>query len=388
MDVSIVGGGIAGLTLAYWLSERGDRVTVLEKSSSLRAEGFMIDFFGPGYDVAEMMGIHDELKTIHYPVDALVFMKNSGEEKYRIPYQKMRSLMNNKHYNFMRGDLEQVLYEKIRDRVDVKFNASPISIDQDENNVTVTLSDGSTVTSDLLVGADGMRSAVRSLAFNEDRNHSIRYIGYYTAAYIIDDPEILKKTGGSFYTYSEPGRQVSVYPIRGDKVATFFLYTNPEQQGHVNKEEALRQLTEKFGHMDWIVPDLLRAGNDANDFYFDEVSQVELSEWKNGRITFVGDSCQCVSLLAGQGASMAMAGAYTLAKSLEEHPADLTHALSEYEHSLHSDIETLQRSARKFANYFLPDSWWRLYVRDVLTRASILPGVRKFVNFKTVRLPK
>lgn len=388
MDVCIVGGGIAGLTLAYWLIERGDRVTVLEKSSSLRDEGYMIDFFGPGYDVAERMGLLEKLKEIHYPVDALVFMKKTGEEKYRIPYQKLRDLMNGKHYNFMRGDLEHVLYETIRDRVDMIFNASPVSIAQNDHNVTVTLSDGSSVTSDLLVGADGLRSTIRSLAFNEDRNHSIRYIGYYTAAYIIDDPEVLKKMGGSFYTYSEPGCQVSVYPIRGDKMATFFLYSYKEQQGQLTKEEALQQLTQKFGHMDWIVRDLLRAGVDAKDFYFDEVSQVELPEWKNGRITFVGDSCQCVSLLAGQGASMAMAGAYTLAKSLDEHSTDLAEALSTYENSLHPDIDSLQRSARKFANYFLPDSWWRLYVRDVLTKASILPGVRKFVNVKTVRLPK
>ncbi|WP_270181410.1 FAD-dependent oxidoreductase [Alkalihalobacillus sp. CinArs1] len=387
MDVCIVGGGIAGLTLAYWLSEKGDNVTVLEKSSSLRTEGYMIDFFGPGYEVAEKMGLMNELRNIHYPIDSLVFMKNDGEKKYDIPYPKLRKLMDDKHFNFMRGDLESVLYKQVKNRVNVKFDSSPVSIDQDDDHVYVTLTDESTLTSDLLVGADGMRSSVRSLAFNETFNNSIRYIGYYTAAYIIDDPAVLSKTGRSFYTYSEPGAQVSVYPIRGNKVATFFLYTYPEQQGHVTQERAFHQLHEQFGHMNWIVPDLLKASVDADDFYFDEVSQVELPEWRNGRITFVGDSCQCVSLLAGQGASMAMAGAYTLAKSLENQ-TDLSTALAHYEQSLHSDIEALQRSARKFANYFLPDSWWRIYVRDVLTRASVLPGIRKFVNFKTVRLPQ
>ena len=171
-------------------------------------------------------------------------------------------------------------------------------------------------------------------------------------------------------------------------MATFFLYRYPEQQGHVEKEEALEQLNEYFGHMNWIVPDLLQAGKKAKDFYFDEVSQVVLPKWRNGRVIFVGDSCQCISLLAGQGASMAMAGAYTLAKSLEEYPDDLEAALADYERSLHSDIEKLQKSARRFASFFLPSSWWGILVRDVLTRVSVWPGVRKIVKFSTVRLPK
>ena len=387
MDVCIVGGGIAGLTLAYCLVERGDDVTIVEKSPSIRTEGYMIDFFGAGYDVAEKLGMLDELNHIHYPIDSLAFLKGNGSEKYRISYKSLRELLNQKHFNFMRGDLEKVLYEKVRERATFRFGASPERIEQGPEKAHVSLSDGTKLTCDLVVGADGMRSKVRSLSFKEERE-PIRYMGYYTAAYIIEDPAFLERIDKNFYTYSEPNRQVSVYPIRGNKVATFFLYRYPEQQGHVEKEEALEQLNEYFGHMNWIVPDLLQAGKKAKDFYFDEVSQVVLPKWRNGRVTFVGDSCQCISLLAGQGASMAMAGAYTLAKSLEEYPDDLEAALADYERSLHSDIEKLQKSARRFASFFLPSSWWGILVRDVLTRVSVWPGVRKIVKFSTVRLPK
>ncbi|MFK3960730.1 FAD-dependent oxidoreductase [Guptibacillus hwajinpoensis] len=387
MDVCIVGGGIAGLTLAHCLSERGDHVTIVEKSPSIRTEGYMIDFFGAGYDVAEKLGMLDDLSRIHYPIDSLSFLKGNGSEKYRVSYQALRELLNQKHFNFMRGDLEKVLYEKVREQVAFRFDASPERIEQDAEKAHVSLSDGTKLTCDLVVGADGMRSKVRSLSFKK-KKEQIRYMGYYTAAYIIEDPSFLEKIDKNFYTYSEPNRQVSVYPIRGNKVATFFLYRYPEQQGHVQKKEALEQLNEYFGHMNWIVPDLLEAGKEAQDFYFDEVSQVGLPQWRNGRITFVGDSCQCISLLAGQGASMAMAGAYTLAKSLDQHPNDLEAALTDYERSLHPDIDKLQKSARRFASFFLPSSWWGIFVRDVLTRVSVWPGVRKLVNFSTVRLPK
>lgn len=387
MNVCIVGGGIAGLTLAYCLSESGNHVTIVEKSPSIRTEGYMIDFFGAGYDVAEKLGIIEELRRIHYPIESLAFLKPSGSEKYRIPYQSLRELLNQRHFNFMRGDLEKVLYEKVRERVMFRFGVSPEQIQEDGEKANVSLSDGTKLTCDLVVGADGMRSKVRSLSC-KDEKEPIRYMGYYTAAYIIEDPAFLEKIDKSFYTCSEPNRQVSVYPIRGNKVATFFLYRYPKQQGHVQKEEALEQLNENFGHMNWIVQDLLEAAKEAKDFYFDEVSQVELPKWRNGKVTFVGDSCQCISLLAGQGASMAMAGAYTLAKSLEEYPNDLEAALTDYERSLHQDIVKLQKSARRFASFFLPSSWWGIFVRDVLTRVSVWPGVKKFVNFSTVRLPK
>ncbi|MGA9286987.1 MAG: FAD-dependent oxidoreductase [Anaerobacillus sp.] len=387
MDVCIIGGGIAGLTLAYSLSERGDRVTIVEKSPSIRTEGYMIDFFGAGYDVAEKLGMLDELGDIHYPIDSLGFMKGNGTEKYKISYRALRELLNQRHFNFMRGDLEKVLFEKVRDQVTFLFDVSPSKITEDVEKAHVTLSDGTELTCDLVVGADGMRSTVRSLTFKE-KKQPIRYMGYYTAAYIIEDPTFLKKIGENFHTYSEPDRQVSVYPIRGKKAATFFLYRYPEQQGHVQKEKALEQLNDHFGHMSWVVPELLKSGKDAKDFYFDEVSQVELSEWHKGRVTFVGDACQCISLLAGQGASMAMAGAYTLAKSLEEHPDDLEAALKTYEKSLHPEIKKLQKSARRFASFFLPGSWWGIHVRDILTKISVWPGVRKVVNFSTVRLPK
>ncbi|WLR61462.1 FAD-dependent oxidoreductase [Guptibacillus hwajinpoensis] len=387
MDVCIVGGGIAGLTLAYCLSERGDQVTIVERSPSIRTEGYMIDFFGAGYDVAEKLRMLDDLSRIHYPIDSLAFLKGNGSEKYRVSYQSLRELLNQKHFNFMRGDLEKVLYEKVRKQVAFRFGVSPKRIEQDAEKAHVSLSDGTKLTCDLVVGADGMRSKVRSLSFKEEKE-PIRYMGYYTAAYIVEDPAFLEKIDKNFYTYSEPNRQVSVYPIRGNKVATFFLYRYPEQQGHVQKEKALEQLNEYFGHMNWIVPDLLEAGTEAKDFYFDEVSQVGSPKWRNGRIAFVGDSCQCISLLAGQGASMAMAGAYTLAKSLDQHPNDLEAALTDYERSLHPDINKLQKSARRFASFFLPSSWWGIFVRDILTRVSVWPGVRKLVNFSTVRLPK
>ncbi|MFZ0369604.1 MAG: FAD-dependent oxidoreductase, partial [Halobacillus sp.] len=111
MKVIIVGGGIAGLTLAYWLNRNGNDVKVIEKASELRTEGYMLDFFGPGYDVAEEMGILEQLSRIHYPISGLEFRNEKGKFKFKLPYPSLRHLFNGRHFNFLRGDLEQVLYD-------------------------------------------------------------------------------------------------------------------------------------------------------------------------------------------------------------------------------------------------------------------------------------
>ncbi|MCA1010558.1 FAD-dependent oxidoreductase [Halobacillus halophilus] len=386
MKVIIVGGGMAGLTLAYWLNKNGNEVQVIEKAPELRTEGYMLDFFGPGYDVAEKMGILDQLSRIHYPISGLKFLKEDGTYKFKLPYPSLRHLFNGRHFNFLRGDLEQVLYNLVKDRVDFKFGLTIDYIHEDNDQVYITLSDGSRDTADLVVGADGVRSRVRSLVFGDHENY-IKHMGYYTAAYIIDNSSMNKQLDNAFYSLSSPGLQASVYPIRGDRSATFFLYKSSKKEGHLSREEAKKELDHHFNHMGWVVPELLDKAGEAADFYFDEVSQVVMPHWSKDRVVLVGDSCQAVSLMAGQGASLAMTGAYVLARSLQENN-DVNQALDQYEDDLKPQVMTTQASGRRFAHYFLPDTRWRIFIRDITMRISVLPIIRKFVNMNRARIPK
>ncbi|SFF57088.1 2-polyprenyl-6-methoxyphenol hydroxylase [Halobacillus alkaliphilus] len=386
MKVIIVGGGIAGLTLAYWLNRNGNDVQIIEKASELRTEGYMMDFFGPGYDVAEKMEILDQLSRIHYPISGLEFLNEDGKFKFKLPYPSLRYLFNGRHFNFLRGDLEQVLYDLVKDRVDFKFGETIDDIQQDDDQVHVTLSDGSRDTADVVVGADGVRSRVRSLVFGDHQNY-IKHMGYDTAAYIIENSNMNKELNNAFYSLSSPGLQASVYPIRGDRSATFFLYKSSKKEEHLSREEAEDELKNHFKHMGWIVPELLNKAEETSDFYYDEVSQVVMPHWSKGRVVLAGDSCQAVSLMAGQGASLAMTGAYVLARCLQENN-DVTQALDKYEVDLKPQVMKTQASGRRFAHYFLPDTRWRIFIRDVTMRISVLPIIRKFVNMNRARIPK
>jgi 2-polyprenyl-6-methoxyphenol hydroxylase-like FAD-dependent oxidoreductase len=372
MNVLISGAGIAGLTLALLLLRSGYTVTVVEKSPALRDEGYMIDFFGSGYDVAEKMGLLPDLERIHYRIPRLAFVDAKGREKFSVSYAAVRRLFDDRHFNFMRGDLERVLYAKIKD-LQLRFGTTVESFQlaEEESRVRVTLSDGTTGEFDLLIGADGVHSQVRKLAFGEEARFT-RFLGYYTAAFILEDPPRELGTGDALCMLTVPGRQVAVYPIRGGKLATFFVYRAQHPVHDFSPASAARELRTVYRGLDWIVPTILTRSEWVG-VYFDEVSQIDLPHWSVGRVVLIGDACQCVSLIAGQGASLAMAGAYVLAEELVRTGTDVADALRRYEERVKPSIVKKQKAGRQLAGWFVPESRFGQAIGDLLTRMTEWP---------------
>ncbi len=373
MNVLVSSGGIAGLTLAYGLHRHGHEPLVVERSAHLRDEGYMIDFFDSVYDVSERMDILPDLEGIHYQIPQLAFVDSRGQEKFSVSYAALRkNVFGGRHFNFMRGDLERLLYSKIEDQVRVRFGTTVDSFEQDNSRVQVRFTDGSTGSFDLLVGADGVHSRIRKLAFGNEVPFS-RFLGYYMAAFIVDDPEMREGLGDAFYTLTVPGRQVAIYPIGGGKLATFFIHRADRELDDFSQESVRREMHTAYGGMDWSVPELLERCPYGSDMYFDEVAQIEMPAWSVGRVALVGDACQCVSPLGGQGASLAVAGAYVLAEELGAAPADVMGALARYERRLRPSVEKVQKAGRRFARWFVPDSHARLMVREAATRIATHP---------------
>lgn len=372
MKVLIVGAGIAGLTLALCLRRNGHEARIVEQAPELRDAGYMIDFFGSGYDAAERMGLLDDLAGIHYQIPRLAFVAADGRERFSIAYPRLRRrLFDDRHFNFMRGELERLLHDNLPRDVPIRFGTTVEAVRQDGERVSAQVSDGSLETVDLVAGADGVHSKVRRLVFGGPERFE-RFLGYHTAAAIIDDPPA-GAPGDAFSILTEPGRQVGIYPIRGGRMASFFVHAADRRLDDRSTAAARQILRAEYGDLNWLVPELLRRCDRAPEIYLDEVSQTELPYWSRGGVVLLGDACQCVSLLAGQGASMAMAGAYVLAEELTAARDDVATALARYELRLRPSIETKQQAGRRIARWFVPDSRMRRLIRDAVLRVSAWP---------------
>ncbi|MBI4484898.1 MAG: FAD-dependent monooxygenase [Acidobacteria bacterium] len=379
MRVLICGAGIAGLTVAWCLERRGHDSVVVERAAHLRDDGYMIDFFGSGFGAAERLGLLPDLESIHYPVNRLVFVNQRGQERFSVPYAALwKRLFANRHFNFMRGELERVLYERFTGRAAIRFNTTVAAFAKTDWGVNVTLTDGATESVHLLVGADGMHSSVRQLAFGTAAPLT-RQLGYHMAAFILDNPPRQFHARGAFVTLTCPNRQVTVYPIRGGRLATFFLHKASAPLQETVKEAACDELHLIYGDLGWVVPDLLAQCRTAQSIYFDAVEQVQMPTWSTGRVVLVGDACQCVSPLAGQGASMALTAGYVLVEELDAH-GDVSRALTRYEERLKPTIERQQQAGRRMAKWFVPEDEPHRIVRDLVTRMSTWPGVAELLR--------
>jgi 2-polyprenyl-6-methoxyphenol hydroxylase-like FAD-dependent oxidoreductase len=373
MKVLICGAGIAGLTLATCLERRGDRVVVVESAPTLGGHGCMLDLFGSGYDAIDKLGLLPELQSIHCPIKRFVVVDGNGKERLSLPYSLVRKrLFHDRHLNLMRDDLNRLLADKIAGRAEIRFGTTVETIEQKGDHLRVRLSDGSTEELDLLVGADGVHSRVRRLAFGGERGFA-RFLGCYAAAFVVREPPRGLDIADSFVTLTVPGRQVAVQPIPGGGVATLFVHRGDGTLADLSNESAVSELYAAYGSMGWIVPELLKHASEARRIYFDTVSQIEMSHWSVGRVVLIGDACQSASIWPGQGASTAVAGAYVLTEELDAESHHVANALVGYERRLKPTIEHCQTAGRRMAEWLVPESKFQLALRDVGLRMSVWP---------------
>jgi 2-polyprenyl-6-methoxyphenol hydroxylase-like FAD-dependent oxidoreductase len=330
--------------------------------------------FGPGLDESDRLGLLPGLASIHYPVGHLVLVDDRGRSRLSLPYPELRRCwFRDRHYNFMRGDLARLLYAKVDPPV-VRFGVTVRSCAQDDAEVHVTLSDGTATVADLLVGADGVHSKVRALAFGPEKQF-LRPLGYRAAAFVIAN-SWLRLSLDDFITITVPQRQVAIYPIR-EGLATFFLRKVGDEAAR--DEDACGELDRHYGDLDWVLPELLYACDETKPVYLDDVAQIVMPEWHVGRIGLVGDACGCVSLLAGQGASMAVFGASMLADALSSSPT-VGIALERYQRTVQPLVARRQAAGRTLAKWFVPDTALRLAARDLVLRLSLSPLVAPLIR--------
>jgi 2-polyprenyl-6-methoxyphenol hydroxylase-like FAD-dependent oxidoreductase len=376
-SVLISGIGIAGPTLAYWLLRAGFSPTLVERAPRLRRGGYVIDFWGLGYDIAERMRLVPELKSEGYDIQELRLVNAQGRRIAGFGVDVFRKLTQGRYVSIARSELASLVYRKIEGRCETIFGDSIAGITQSGEGATVTFEHNDPRTFDLVIGADGLHSRVREVAFGPQRRFET-YLGYKVAAFEVDGYRPRDEL--VYVSYSLPGRQAARFALRGDRTLILMIFASdrplgPDLRGARSQKACLHDV---FGKAGWECPQMLAALDRCDDLYFDDVSQIRMTAWTSGRTALLGDAGFCPSLFAGQGSALAMVAAYVLAGELARHPDRPLVALERYEKLLRPLMSAKQKATERFSRSFAPKTRMGLYLRNQMTKAFALPLVARF----------
>jgi 2-polyprenyl-6-methoxyphenol hydroxylase-like FAD-dependent oxidoreductase len=270
----------------------------------------------------------------------------------------------NRDVEVARSDLASTLAGAAMARSEFLFGDSIAALHETSEGVEVTFESGRERRFDLVVGADGQHSCVRRLVFGGDERF-VRFLGLYVATVVLDGPS---EDPRRVLLHNVPGRSVSVHPAGGTPIAAF-IFRSAAIPGfdHRDREQHKRRLAEAYAGVGWRTPELLARVRETDELYFDAVSQVRLSRWSRGRVVLLGDAASSVSLF-GEGSSLAITGARTLADALADLPGDHAAALARYESVHRQRVRPRQRGVGAVSRVLVPGSRAGLAVRDTTAR--------------------
>lgn len=359
-NVLISGASIAGPALAFWLRRFGFHPTVVERAPAPREGGSAVDFRGPVHlTVLRRMGLLDEIRDQRTTPKKWVFVDAAGRPKASLPANFAGG-----DVEIRRGDLSRILHKATADDTEYLFGDQITSVNETPHDVHVTFDKAAPRTFDLVVGADGMHSGVRSLAFGPESEFS-HYTGSYFASFSTsrfdDDRDLL--------IHNEPGRFASpgLLVFRSPQEIAFDRHDSEAQK---------RLVAGIYSGAGGRTADYIEAMLEAPDLYLDSISNIRMEHFTRGRFALLGDAGYG-STLGGMGTGMAVVGAYVLAGELAAASGDHRVAFPLYEAQLGPYARGPQGNAGKF---LAPASKYAIWQRNQLFKLFTLRPVISMVG--------
>ncbi|SCA96822.1 Uncharacterized protein BWINRA5_00139 [Bacillus mycoides] len=374
MSVLISGASIAGPALAYWLHRHGFDVTVIERAPALRTGGYGVDIRGAAITVLKGMGILDQVRAADTNLTGVYFVNSKGEFEGQISEASMGN-QQGLDIEIMRDDLSNILYDLTKDTVEYIWDDSITAIHETEAGAEVQFIHGKPQTFDLVIGADGLHSNVRTLTFGDEAQFK-RTLGCYISIFTLENYLNLDHRQ---LLYTIPGKTVGIYSARDNTEARgMFLFQSEALKYDRHDIESQKKLVENafLGHTGWETSHLLKTMRDAPDFYFDEICQINMPTWSKGRITLVGDAAYGPSPLSGQGSSLALVGAFVLAGELKAADGDFARAFVAYEQKMRKFVEKNQKIGLIAAGSMIEKSNFKIFLRNLMLRIPTIMVVQ------------
>ncbi|MFC8829860.1 FAD-dependent monooxygenase [Streptomyces sp. NPDC057137] len=389
-NVLISGASIAGPALAFWLGRLGFRPTVVELAPALRQGGQAVDFRGETHlTVLERMGLLPALRDLQTGGSPMRFVDERGRTLLQLPAEFAGGEME-----VLRGDLAAVLYEHSLPRTEYVFGDSITNLTETPSGVRVDFQRGVSRDFDLVIGADGLHSNVRRLAFGPEEDY-VSHLGYYAATWRLPNDLGLAKGSVGYrgsVGYNVPGRLASVGVDHRDpaQAGAFFAFASPElSYDRHDLDQQKRLIDDAFSGLGWEVPRLLASLRQAPDLYFDSISRADVHTWSTGRVCLVGDAA-CGATIGGMGSGTAVVAAYVLAGELARARGDHRTAFTRYESRLRKYAKGCQAGGDRTGKFLAPGTATGIRLRNaLLSRPLFLNGMLKLGErvSSTVTLP-
>jgi 2-polyprenyl-6-methoxyphenol hydroxylase-like FAD-dependent oxidoreductase len=366
--ILISGASIAGLTTAYWLARHGFHPTVVERAPRLRAGGNGVDVRDHAVEVVERMGIVQRVRAAAADVQGMKFVDADDHAVARIDTREPGAV------EIMRGDLVALLHEATGHDVEYVFGDSIRRLEQDDDGVTVHFEHADTRRFDLVIGADGMHSTVRRLAFGPES----RYVRHKDHYFAFADADASLGEDRWVTMYNVPGKMAGIYRSGNHAQAKAYFVFRSAALDHDPRdaEQHKRLVSDAFGgESSWRVKELLAAALADPDFYFDGLSQVHMDSWSTGRVALVGDAAWCASPASGAGAELALVGAYRLAGELAAAAGDHRVAFPRYQDS-HRALVDNKKQIGINVRLMVPRTATGRRVRNTLARLPLMRAIR------------
>ncbi|WP_041833982.1 FAD-dependent monooxygenase [Actinoplanes sp. N902-109] len=363
----ISGASIAGLSAAFWLRRIGWDVTVIERAPSFRDGGQNVDVRGVAREVLDRMGLFDAVKAQNTTETGTVLVDASGRVRAELPSDGPDGATA--ELEVLRGDLARTILDALPDGVTFRYGDTIEDVTDGPDDIAITCSSGRSLRADLLVIAEGVRSATRDRLFGaavERRELGITMVfGTIPRTPADDDRWRWYNTTG--------GRQIHLRPDNHGTTRAILSYARSADLTGLRRAEALAQVRERYADAGWEAPRVLAGFDTSDDVYLDHLTQIRMKTWHRGRVVLAGDAGWCVTPMGGGGASLALTSGYVLAAFLSQDPHKALPAYEEWLRPLVDDVQKLPPGIEHFA---YPQTRLGLAARGVLDRILTSPLFR------------
>ena len=371
MRAIVVGAGIGGLAAAHAVARAGGDAVVLERASEPRREGFGLVLQPNAVQSLAALGLRDDVVARGVRVAAAEVRTARGELLFEVPYAELGW----ETVGILRGELQSVLVAAVPEGA-IRFGRECVGVEQDDASVVAIVAGGGRERGDLLVGADGIRSVVRSAAVDPSPPRYAGQRAWRASArgdFGVDRFVEFWGIGGGFGF--GPAGQGVVYWYCFERVA----------EGSPPPEDLLAEFRRRYG--DWPSPiaDLIGATDPAEVHETFTYDRPPSRRWGDGRVTLLGDAAHAMKPNLGQGAAQALEDAAVLGEALAD-ASDPVAGLRGYEQRRMRRANGVVRASRQAASMAELSHPVAARGRDLLLRALpdriLLARQRKLVTIE------